>query len=135
MTIIKSRKFKKFIANILVLSLMLVISGFTTSVFADDVTTNNSQNVSSATGFKNPIKATDLSSLLKDLLKVITTIGAIVVVFFLIFAGFKYVTARGDSKKISEAHSILTWTVVGAMILLGAQVIATAIQGTVNELK
>lgn len=132
---IHSRKFQKVIANLVALSLILVIIGFTTQTFAEDVTTNSSSVSTSASGFSNPIKANDLSTLLTDLLKVVTTIGAVVVVFFLILAGFKYVTARGDSKKISEAHNTLTWTVIGAMVLLGAQVIATAIQGTINELK
>jgi heme/copper-type cytochrome/quinol oxidase subunit 2 len=85
-------------------------------------------------GFTNPIKAQDLSELLTSLLQVVTTLGAIVVVFFIIVAGFNYVTARGDEKKIQSATKTLTWTAVGAAVILGAQVIATAIQGTVNEL-
>ncbi len=87
------------------------------------------------TKFPNPIQATSLSGLLKDLLRVVINIGAIVVVFFLILAGFKYVTARGDTKQIESAHATLAWTVVGGMVVLGAQVIADAIQGTVNELR
>lgn len=84
--------------------------------------------------FTNPIKAEDLSSLLQDILQVVIMLGAIVVVFFYILAGFKYVTARGDEKQISSATKTLTWTTVGAFIILGAQVIATAIEGTVSDL-
>lgn len=84
--------------------------------------------------FCNPIAADDLSTLLSDLLRVVTLIGSIVVVFFIILAGFKYVTARGDEKQIQSATKTLTWTAVGAAVILGAQVLADAIQGTVNEL-
>lgn len=88
----------------------------------------------SAQYFTNPIDSTTLDGFLLKLLDVVILIGAIAVVFFLILAGFKYVTARGDEKQISSATSTLTWTVVGAAIILGARVIASAIQATVNQL-
>lgn len=84
--------------------------------------------------FRNPIKANNLYALLTDFLRVITMLGAIVVVIFFILAGFKYVTARGDEKKIGEATAALTWTAVGAAVLLGAQVLARVIQNTVSQL-
>jgi heme/copper-type cytochrome/quinol oxidase subunit 2 len=84
--------------------------------------------------FNNPIDADTLDGFLLQLLDVVILIGAIVVVFFLILAGFKYVTARGDEKQITSAHQTLTWTIVGAAIVLGARVIASAIEATVNEL-
>ena len=51
-----------------------------------------------------------------------------------VFVGFKFVTARGEPGKITEARSALLWTVVGALILLGAEVIARGIQATVQAL-
>lgn len=84
--------------------------------------------------FTNPIQADTLDGFLLQLLNVVILIGAIVVVFFLILAGFKYVTARGDEKQISSAHQTLTWTIVGGAIVLGAKVIASAIQATVSQL-
>ena len=84
--------------------------------------------------FCNPIAANDLSGLLSSLLQVVTAIGAVVVVFFIILAGFNYVTARGDEKKIQSATKTFTWTAVGAAVILGAQVIADALKGTVDQL-
>jgi hypothetical protein len=84
--------------------------------------------------FTNPICASTLDGFLLQLLDVVILLGAIAVVFFLILAGFKYVTARGDEKQISSAHQTLTWTIIGGAIVLGARVIASAIQATVNEL-
>ena len=77
---------------------------------------------------------TDLPTFLQKILGIVIELGAIVVVFFIIYAGFKYVTAGGDEGKIAKAHQMLLWTVVGAAILLGAQVLATAISGTIKEL-
>jgi heme/copper-type cytochrome/quinol oxidase subunit 2 len=90
--------------------------------------------ISSAQYFTNPIQADTLDGFLLQLLDVVILIGAIAVVFFLILAGFKYVTARGDEKQISSAHQTLTWTIIGGAIVLGARVLASAIQATVNEL-
>lgn len=84
--------------------------------------------------FCNPIAAQSLSGLLSSLLQVVTAIGAVVVVFFIILAGFNYVTARGDEKKIQSATKTFTWTAVGAAVILGAQVIADALKGTVDQL-
>lgn len=84
---------------------------------------------------KNPLgDNANLDNILKKILSGINVIAAMVVTFFIILGGFKYVTAMGDEKKISEAHEMLKWTVIGAAILFGAQVIANIIQTTVTEL-
>jgi hypothetical protein len=95
---------------------------------------NNPGTSAGGSKFRNPIKASNLNALLVDFLRVITMLGAIVVVIFFILAGFKYVTARGDEKQIGEATKALTWTAVGAAVLLGAQVLARVIQSTVSQL-
>ncbi|MBP6974928.1 MAG: hypothetical protein KBB54_03240 [Candidatus Pacebacteria bacterium] len=90
--------------------------------------------LSAATKFTNPIAAKSLDGFLVEILNVVILIGAIVVVFFLILAGFKYVTARGDEKQIASAHSMFLGTVIGGAIVLGARVIASAIKATVDQL-
>jgi hypothetical protein len=86
--------------------------------------------------FQNPLGngTNSLEAFLNKLLDVVILIGSIAVVFSIIIAGLKYVTAHGDEGKISSAHTQLTWTVVGAAILLGAKVIAMVIQNTVRAL-
>lgn len=86
--------------------------------------------------FENPLgpKNNSLETFLNSILDVIILVGSIVVVISIILAGLKYVTAQGDEGKISDAHKQLTWTVIGAAILLGAKVIALVIQNTVKAL-
>ncbi len=84
---------------------------------------------------KNPLgQGANLDSIIRKILSGINVIAAMVVTFFIILGGFKYVTAMGDEKKITDAHNTLKWTVIGAAILFGAQVIANIIQNTVTEL-
>lgn len=52
----------------------------------------------------------------------------------MVFVGFKFVTAQGNETKISEAKNMLLWTVIGALILLGAKAIAIGICETTNAL-
>ncbi len=83
----------------------------------------------------NPLgEGTTLNSLLVDILKFVVRIGSIVVIFMLVYVGFKFVIARGNPTAIEEARNALLWTVIGALILLGAQSIALGIQATVKAL-
>lgn len=86
-------------------------------------------------GIKNPLNGNaDLAAFLKSILRLVFLIGTMVVVFFIILSGFKYVTAQGNPAKITEANRMLLYTAIGAAILLGAQTIADVIYNTVRQL-
>ncbi len=62
-------------------------------------------------------------------------IGAVIAVLMVMYAGFLFVTAGGNSSKIDKAKEALLYAVIGAAVLLGAKLISTAIQGTITQLK
>lgn len=82
----------------------------------------------------NPLQGGDLWSLLDGILRVVVRIGTIVVILMMVYVGFKFVTAKGEPGAITKARDMLLWTVVGALILLGAQAIATGIRLTTQAL-
>lgn len=82
----------------------------------------------------NPIGPNSLNELIVAVLEFIVRLGAIVVVFFVIYSGFLFVKAQGDPGKLSEAKSTFTYTIIGGVILLGAQVIAEVIKNTARQL-
>ncbi len=83
----------------------------------------------------NPLQAgTSLSSFLSDILQFVINIGTIVVILMLVFVGYKFVVAQGKPGEIEAAKKMLLWTIVGALVLLGAQAISSAIQATVAAL-
>jgi len=86
-------------------------------------------------GIDNPLKSENLTALLADILNIVVEIGIPIVTIMIIMAGFKYVTAGGDSGKVQDAHEMFLWTVVGAAIVLGAFVIVNIIQTTVNAIR
>jgi hypothetical protein len=91
---------------------------------------------SAAVELVNPFKGDSIQDLLKTIVNdILIPVGGVVAVIMIIYAGFLYVTARGNDTKITEAKNALTWAVIGAAILLGAWVISEAISATVTQLK
>jgi|GEM_PF-513110 len=87
-------------------------------------------------GLVNPLTTiSDIPTLLNAILKFVSTqIGPAIVVLMLIYCGFLFVTAQGNQEKLTTARTALMWTVIGAIILLGAATIEGVITSTVNTL-
>jgi len=77
---------------------------------------------------------TCLMVFLNKILDFVIQIGTIVVILMMVYIGYLFVTARGNDAKITEARQALLWTVVGALILIGAKAISTGIEATVRAL-
>lgn len=85
----------------------------------------------------NPFKeGNDIKVLIETIINnILMPIGGVIAVLMIMYAGFLYVTARGNSTKIEAAHKALFWAVIGAAILLGAWVISQAISATITQLQ
>ncbi len=84
---------------------------------------------------KNPLGATgSLCKLIKVLLNIIILLGIPVATFFVVFAGFKLVLARGRPAELEKAKANLFYTVVGIAIFLGAWLLAQVISNTIAAL-
>ena len=62
-------------------------------------------------------------------------VGIPLVALAVIYCGFLFVSARGNSEKLSKAKSALLYTLIGAAILLGSWAIAQLISSTITGLK
>lgn len=82
----------------------------------------------------NPIKYTTLIDFVEAILELVVQIGMPLLVVMIVYVGFKFVTARGNEGKLSEAKTAFFWTIIGAAIVLGAFVISTVLQNTINNL-
>lgn len=124
---------------LIVASLLLFLGAYPVSVVAvvtdgaGSVTTDGAG--SQSVTLINPLNSgTSLESFLLNILDFVIRIGTVVVILMMVYVGFKFVTAQGNDTKISEAKTMLLWTVVGALILLGAKAIALGIKATVQSL-
>ena len=75
---------------------------------------------------------TCLESFINSILQFVVRLGSIVVILMLVYVGFLFVVARGNPGDITKARTALMWTIIGALILLGAQAISLGIQATVQ---
>ncbi|MEI7765243.1 MAG: hypothetical protein WCI93_01510 [bacterium] len=87
-----------------------------------------------ATTIINPISATSLTDLIQSVLVGVIKIGLPIIALAIIYCGFLFVAARGNSEKIGKAKDALLYTLIGAAILLGSWAIALLIKDTVLTL-
>lgn len=123
--------FKKIALNCLLLSILVLplLSFAATSDVVPPCTAGT-------TCIGNPFKGgNDLNALIVTILnKVVMPIAAVASVLYIIWAGFQYVMARGNSTKITEANQNLLYALIGIGVLLGAAGISKVVQDTVTSL-
>lgn len=84
---------------------------------------------------QNPLSADSLFCFLKDILDVFLTVGIIIAVLFMVYAGFLFVTARGNEAQLGTAKKAFLGAVIGTAIIMGVWVIAQAIVATINAIR
>lgn len=139
-----SKKNTKIISILLISCLFLLpvlasaqspFGGSVTNPYGGSVTNNGSGgqlcNPLGGCGASGP---SDLAQFIQLVLRAVMKIGAVVVVFFVVYSGFLFVTAQGNEEKLKKAKNAMLWTLVGAAILLGAELLATVITNTITNI-
>ena len=68
--------------------------------------------------------------LLVAILNIFIVIATPIIVLFIIYGGFQYVTARGNPAQIQQATKTLTYAIIGGVMIIGA-VAVTQIVGNI----
>ena len=82
----------------------------------------------------NPLAASSFSQLVENITRIVAQIGVPVAVFFIVYAGFLFVTARGSEDQLKTAKRTFLWTIIGVALILGAWAIARAIRAFITTL-
>jgi hypothetical protein len=90
--------------------------------------------VAFAVTLDNPLGVTSLAEFLVRLLKIVSAIAFPMLVLFLVYVGFLFVKAEGNADELKKVRSYFFWAVVGGLLVLGSQVLAYAIQATVDAI-
>jgi len=71
---------------------------------------------------KSPLKSgiTSIEGLLTSILNIFILIATPIIVLFIIYAGFLYVTAQGNAQQVQQATRALTYAVIGAVLVIGS---------------
>jgi threonine/homoserine/homoserine lactone efflux protein len=59
----------------------------------------------------------DLISFAINLLNLIIALSALLAVAYLVYAGFLYITSRGDGDKAEKAQKVIIYTLIGLVIV------------------
>ena len=90
--------------------------------------------VAGATGLRNPVNANSLPQLLDLALKAVVDIGAVIGVLAIVYCGFLFLKAQGNSEELETAKRAFYWTLIGLAILLAASVLETILKNTISSL-
>jgi uncharacterized membrane protein len=101
-----------------------VVLGATTTKPGDDVKFSFS--------IESFLKFDDLEGLLVAILNILIVIAVPIIVLFIIYAGFLYVTARGNVQQIETANRAIVYAIIGAIMAIGALAIAEIIKNTIG---
>lgn len=85
----------------------------------------------SAQSIENPLNVETIGEFLAAILTIVMVLAVPVIIFFIVYAGFLYVTARGNSEQVQKATRAFTYAIIGGLIVLGAMVLVGIIQNLV----
>ncbi len=138
----RSLLIKKNFAILLGLS-MLAVPLFVTAVTVGQPTANTlgqpsantiGQPYNSANQLVNPLGVNSFPELVQKLLNAALVIGIPVAVLFIVWAGFKFIFARGNPEGLKDARKNIFYTLVGVGIFVGASLITGIIVSTLRDL-
>lgn len=115
-----------------------VDSGTISKTVGEDEATKNpittDTDISNQFQLKNPIGSgsTDMAKVLDKILNSIVVLLTPILVLMLIYSGYLFVIGRGNTEKITEAKKTLTYTLIGAVIVVAASGIAHVIENTIG---
>ena len=82
---------------------------------------------------KNPLGDSTIIGFFNSIVDVLLVFAVPLIVFFIMYAGFLYVTARGNPTEITKAHKALLYALIGGVLILGAHALLLIISGTVSQ--
>lgn len=81
---------------------------------------------------RNPLVTDSIQEFLLAVLRIFMIVAIPIVIFFIILAGFKFVTAQGNAEELQTAKRALLYALIGGLIILGALAIVGIITNLVG---
>ena len=84
----------------------------------------------------NPLNSqfSSIPAFIAGALKALAMIALPIITLFLVISGFYFITAQGSQDKLQKAKLNFFYVIIGALLILGAWILATLIAGTVSQL-
>ncbi len=75
----------------------------------------------------NPGGSSNLSELVENVLSWVLSVAGSIALLMLVVGGIMYITSAGDEQKIAVSKKIITWTILGLVIILASYSIIVAL--------
>lgn len=111
-----------FLAAALLLVVGALLLASVNPVLAQSATTTISQGLDAAAGSSYSTRLT-VSVFVGNMIRTLLAATGIIFLIITVYAGILYMTAQGDDSKIKKAKSMLTSSVIGLIIIVGAYAI------------
>ncbi|HUO56076.1 MAG TPA: hypothetical protein VMU27_01430 [Candidatus Paceibacterota bacterium] len=84
----------------------------------------------------NPLSSglSTIPQFLAAALKALVQISLPIITVFVVYSGFLFVTAQGNKSKLEDAKRNFFFVILGALLILGAWILANIIAGTVSSI-
>ena len=91
---------------------------------------------SAQSSLQNPLNPSfsTIPTFISGFLKVLVEVALPIIALFIVYSGFMFVFALGKPDALSKAKKNFVYVIIGALLILGAWVIAQLIGGTVTQL-
>lgn len=83
----------------------------------------------------NPLKVDSITEFLLAIIEILLIFATPIIVIYIMYAGFLFVTARGAPGELEHARNALLYALIGGVIIVGARVIINIIQTTINQIR
>lgn len=81
----------------------------------------------------SPLDAGTLEDLIGDILRGLTFILTPIIVLAFVYSGFLFLKAQGNSSELTKAKEAFGAVIIGAILILGANLIFTVISTTITN--
>lgn len=83
---------------------------------------------------ENPLQFQSIADFIAGAMRALVMVALPIITLFIVYAGFQFITARGKPEGLNKAKANFMYVLIGALLVLGAWVLATLIGGTVSQL-
>ncbi len=81
----------------------------------------------------NPLNYDSVEELIKAIIDFLWTLALVLVPLLVVIAGFLFITAGGDPQKVTNAKRMITYIIVGFLVIASAKGLITLIQTVINK--
>jgi lysylphosphatidylglycerol synthetase-like protein (DUF2156 family) len=120
------KKLSSITASLLLLTSLLILPYF---VFAADIPSpmDRLENTAATGGYEKTTDKTTLITSIGDIINIALGLLGAIFITFMVYAGFTWLTANGDEKKVEKATGIIKTSIIGLVITLSSWAIWTFI--------